>query len=56
MTGVQTCALPIYRYLGHEKGEFLLAEQYAREVLSLPIYTGMTDEEQQYVIAALNAF
>ncbi|EOS43951.1 hypothetical protein C809_03437 [Lachnospiraceae bacterium MD335] len=45
-----------YRYLGHEKGEFLLAEQYAREVLSLPIYTGMTDEEQQYVIAALNAF
>ena len=45
-----------YRYLGHEKGEFLLAEQYAREVLSLPIYTGMTDEEQQYVIAALNAY
>ncbi len=45
-----------YRYLGHEKGEFLLAEQYAREVLSLPVYTGMTDEEQQYVIAAINAF
>lgn len=45
-----------YRYLGHKEGEFLLTEQYAREVLSLPIYTGMTDEEQQYVIAALNAF
>ena len=45
-----------YRNLGHQKGEFPLTEQYADEVLSLPIYTGMTDAEQQYVIAKLNEF
>lgn len=45
-----------YQYLGHHRGEFPLTEQYAKEVLSLPIYTGMTDMEQQYVIDKLNEF
>ena len=45
-----------YQYLGHKKGEFPLTEQYADEVLSIPIYTGMTDVEQQYVIDKINAF
>lgn len=45
-----------YKRLGHTKGEFPLAEQYANEVLSLPIYTGMTRDEQAYVIEMLNAF
>ncbi|MDE6912860.1 MAG: DegT/DnrJ/EryC1/StrS family aminotransferase [Lachnospiraceae bacterium] len=45
-----------YRHLGHKKGEFPLTERYAQEVLSIPIYTGMTDTEQQYVIAQLNEF
>lgn len=45
-----------YRHLGHKRGEFPLTEQYAQEVLSIPIYTGMTDAEQQYVIERLNAF
>lgn len=45
-----------YRHLGHQKGEFPLTERYADEVLSLPIYTGMTDAEQQYVIEKINEF
>lgn len=45
-----------YKRLGYQKGEFAIAEQYADEVLSLPIYTGMTEPEQQYVIKKLNAF
>lgn len=45
-----------YRHLGHTRGEFPLTERYASEVLSLPIYTGMTDAEQQYVIEKLNEF
>lgn len=45
-----------YKHLGHKKGEFPLTERYADEVLSLPIYTGMTDAEQQYVIEKLNEF
>lgn len=45
-----------YAYLGHKKGDFPIAERYADEVLSLPMYNGMTEEEQGYVIDAINAF
>lgn len=45
-----------YKDWGISKGAFPIAEQYANEVLSLPIYTGMTEDEQQYVIDKLNAF
>ena len=45
-----------YRYLGFQEGDFPKTEQLAGEVLSLPIYTGMTEEEQERVIKAVNAF
>ncbi|HJB42703.1 MAG TPA: DegT/DnrJ/EryC1/StrS family aminotransferase [Candidatus Gemmiger avicola] len=45
-----------YAYLGHKRGDFPLAERYADEVLSLPMYNGMTEDEQGYVIEAINAF
>ncbi|MBE6813827.1 MAG: DegT/DnrJ/EryC1/StrS family aminotransferase [Ruminococcaceae bacterium] len=45
-----------YKYLGYKKGDFPIAEQYADEVLSLPMYNGMTEEEQSYVIEKINAF
>ncbi len=45
-----------YRHLGFQKGDFPIAEAYADEVLSLPIYNGITKEEQDYVIKALNEF
>ena len=45
-----------YKYLGHKKGEFPITEAYADELLSLPIYTGMTYEEQDYVIDKINSF
>lgn len=45
-----------YAYLGHKKGDFPIAERYADSVLSIPIYTGMTEEEQDYVIGAVNEF
>ena len=45
-----------YQYLGHKKGDFPITEQYAAQVLSLPMYNGMTEEEQSYVIDAINAF
>ncbi len=43
-----------YAYLGHKKGEYPFAEQLADEVLSIPMYTGMTEEEQNKVIDCLN--
>lgn len=45
-----------YRYLGMRRGSLPVTEQYADEVLSLPLYNGMTQEEQDYVIATLNGF
>ena len=45
-----------YGYLGHTQGAFPIAEKYASEVLSLPMYNGMTQEEISYVIEKINAF
>ncbi len=45
-----------YAYLGLKKGSFPITEHDADTVLSIPMYNGMTAEEQQTVIEALNAF
>lgn len=45
-----------YRYLGHQEGFLPITERLANTVLSIPMYNGMTAEEQDYVIDALNAF
>ena len=45
-----------YRYLGYKKGDLPVAEKYADEVLSLPMYNGMTVEDQQRVIETINRF
>ena len=45
-----------YQYLHVEKGSLPITEQYANEVLSIPLYNGMSQEEQNYVIKYLNEF
>ena len=45
-----------YEYLNIKKGELPITETYAGTVLSIPLYIGMTEEEQDYVIATLNEF
>lgn len=45
-----------YKYLGLKKGDLPITEKYANEVLSLPMYNGMTYEEQSIVIKAINEF
>ncbi|MGL4308833.1 MAG: DegT/DnrJ/EryC1/StrS family aminotransferase [Cetobacterium sp.] len=45
-----------YSYLGYKKGDFPITEEYAETVLSLPLYNGMTDEEQSYVIDTINRY
>lgn len=45
-----------YACLGHGEGFLPITEEYAKTVLSIPMYNGMTREEQNYVIQALNAF
>ena len=45
-----------YAYLGHAEGFLPITEDYAKTVLSIPMYNGMTEEEMTVVIEALNAF
>lgn len=45
-----------YEYLNVKKGSLPITEAYADQVLSLPLYNGMTEEEQTYVISVINNF
>lgn len=45
-----------YKYLGYKRGDFPITEHYADTVLSIPMYNGYMEEEQEYVIKALNEF
>ena len=44
---------PAYGFLGHERGEFPVAEALASEVLSLPMFPGMTEQQVDTVVAAI---
>ena len=45
-----------YAFLGLKEGSLPVAEEYAKTVLSIPMYNGITTEEQQTVIEAINEF
>jgi dTDP-4-amino-4,6-dideoxygalactose transaminase len=41
-------------FLGHREGDFPVAESAAREMLSLPMYPGITEEQQEAVVDSLH--
>lgn len=45
-----------YRDLGYSKGDFHIAEEISETELSIPMFYGMTDDEIEYVIKAINEF
>ena len=45
-----------YQFLGKKEGDYPIAEEYAQEVLSLPMYNGMRKDEQSKIIEAINSF
>lgn len=47
---------PCFAYLGYKKGALPVAEKASQEVLSLPIFPEMTQEQQDHVIATIRAF
>jgi dTDP-4-amino-4,6-dideoxygalactose transaminase len=47
---------PAFAYLGCKQGAFPNAEAAAREVLSLPIYPGITEDQQRMVVNAVSHF
>ena len=46
---------PYYKQLGFKWGDFPQAEQYYREAISIPIYYGLTEENQKAIVWALNS-
>ncbi|MEW5961183.1 MAG: DegT/DnrJ/EryC1/StrS family aminotransferase, partial [Chloroflexota bacterium] len=47
---------PAYRDLGYQPGDFPITEQYAGQILSLPMYPELTASMVDYVAAALKDF
>ncbi|MBR6012504.1 MAG: DegT/DnrJ/EryC1/StrS family aminotransferase [Selenomonadaceae bacterium] len=45
-----------YEYLGYKRGDFPITEKFSDEVLSLPMFNGMTNDEIDYVIEVINKF
>jgi len=45
-----------YKDLGYKEGDFPIAEEISKTELSLPMFYGMTDEEIDAVIEAINSF
>ena len=44
---------PYYQEMGFKEGDFLEAEQYYKEAISLPMFPTMTEEQQNQVVSTL---
>ena len=61
--GVQTgihypipCHLqPAYKHLGYREGDFPMAEMLSRQILSLPMYPGLNNDQVNHVIASIQS-
>ncbi len=47
---------PCFHAWGYRRGDFAEAERAAEEVLALPLYPGLTEEMQAYVVSKLREF
>jgi len=47
---------PAYRDLGYKKGSFPLTEEYAEQILSLPMYAELIPGSIEYVAEAITDF
>ena len=45
-----------YEYLGHRVGDFPVAERCANEILSLPMYPELREEQIEYIVKAIKGF
>jgi len=45
-----------YRFLGYSKGSFPVTEKCAEEILSLPIYPELTEEQIKFVVEQIKTF
>jgi dTDP-4-amino-4,6-dideoxygalactose transaminase len=45
-----------FSYLGYKEGDFPIAERTCKEILALPIYPEITEEEVDYVCKKIKDF
>lgn len=48
--------MPYYKQFGWKEGDFKLAENYYKHCISLPMFPTLTNQEQNFVIEAINEF
>ena len=48
--------LKAYEYLGHTPADFPIVTRHSQEIISLPVYPELTDEQQAYVAAKIREF
>jgi len=48
--------LPAYKYLGHKHSDFPIAHQFQDEILSLPMYPELDNDQLDYVVNAIKEF
>ena len=46
----------VYEELGYREGDFPVAEGVSRQILPLPMYPELTDEQVDYVISTIRQF
>jgi dTDP-4-amino-4,6-dideoxygalactose transaminase len=46
----------VYKYLKHKSGDFPQSEQAQEQVLTLPIYPELRDEQIEYIAQAIRKF
>ncbi|MGA9380256.1 MAG: DegT/DnrJ/EryC1/StrS aminotransferase family protein [Phormidium sp.] len=45
---------PAYKYLGYQEGDFPAAETLAKQILSLPMYPGLSENQVKQVVEAID--
>lgn len=45
-----------YKYLEYKEGDFPMTEEYAREILSLPMFAELREEQIEYIVELIKEF
>jgi len=45
-----------FQYLGYKKGDFPVAEKVSQEIVALPMFAELTDDEVDYVCDTIISF
>lgn len=45
-----------YAYLGLDSGKYPITESYSKEIISLPLYPELTNDQIQYIVNSINLF